>query len=137
VGLNKDGLNSLTLRTSFKPGRPRLWADMLPSLKRLDPLPLLSLVGLANGLEGGINGGGDDCTCSITATDACRLTLGLRDIVVGPFPGNLESVAGVCVSGIAFAERARCMEGGTGNDPAEGKRREARLAAEASREYVV
>ena len=110
---------------------------MLPSLKRLDPLPLLSLAGLANGLEGGTNGGGDNCTCSITATDACRLTLGRRDTAAGPLPGILESAAEVRVSGTAFAERARCMEGGAGNDPTGGKRREAKLEAEASREYVV
>lgn len=108
---------------------------MLPSLTPLDPLPLLSLAGLANGLEGGINGGDGDCICSITATDACRLTLGLRDTDESPLPGGLESE--VLVSDTAFAERARCMEGGIGSDPAGGKRRDARPGAETSREYVV
>jgi len=41
------------------------------------------------------------------------------------------------VSATALAERARCMEGGAGNNPAGGIRRDARPDAEASREYVV
>jgi hypothetical protein len=108
---------------------------MLPSLKRLDSLPLLSLTDLANGLEGGANGG-DACTCSITPTDSCRLTLGLLDTAGVPHPGTLESATEAYVSDTAVAERARCIEGGTGNDPGGGKRRDARPETETSREYV-
>lgn len=46
------------------------------SLIPLVELPLLFRTGAANGFVGGVIGG---CTVSITATDASRLRLGLRE----------------------------------------------------------